>query len=138
MQRQYGSHEERGRFPTTFVAIAAVVLAVVVVLVLVLSYFSSSSSYYGYPYGGGWSGGTVGGTMLIIVPIVIVVLVIIGWVVYRGFGWGGGYGDHCDGHYSHRGSEEERETATEILRRRYAKGEITKEQFEQMKKDLLG
>ncbi|HKZ88130.1 MAG TPA: SHOCT domain-containing protein [Candidatus Bathyarchaeia archaeon] len=26
----------------------------------------------------------------------------------------------------------------EILRRRYAKGEITKEQFEQMKKDLLG
>ena len=83
-------------------------------------------------------GGSTGVTMLIIVPIVIVVLVIIGWVVYRGFGWGGGYGDHWDGHYSHRGSEEERETATEILRRRYAKGEITKEQFEQMKKDLLG
>ena len=119
-------------------AIIAVVLAVVVVLVLVLSYFSSSSSYYGYPYGGGMMGGSTGVTMLIMVPIVIGVLAIIGWVVYRGIGWGGGYGDHWDGHYGHHGSEEERETAIEILRRRYAKGEITKDQFEQMKKDLLG
>ena len=39
--------------------------------------------------------------------------------------------------YGHYESEEERETAKEILRRRYAKGEITKEQYEQMKKDII-
>lgn len=30
-----------------------------------------------------------------------------------------------------------RETPMEILKRRYAKGEITREQFEEMKKDIL-
>ena len=30
-----------------------------------------------------------------------------------------------------------RETPLEILKRRYAKGEITREQFEEMKKDIL-
>jgi putative membrane protein len=138
MQRQYGSHEERGRFPTVFAAIATVALAVVVVLVLVLSYFSSGYTYYGHQGGWGMMGGFMGFPMLIMVPIVIAAIVVIGWVVYRGFGWGGCCGSHWRGHYSHYGSEEERETAMEILRRRYAKGEITKEQFEQMKKDITG
>lgn len=34
------------------------------------------------------------------------------------------------------GGEKKDDGATEILRARYAKGEITKEQFDQMKKDL--
>lgn len=35
-----------------------------------------------------------------------------------------------------RPSEFTRETPLEILKRRYAKGEVTKEQYEEMKKDL--
>jgi putative membrane protein len=39
-------------------------------------------------------------------------------------------------HYSHHYPSRER--AIEVLNERYAKGEISKEQFEQMKKDILG
>jgi putative membrane protein len=136
MQRQYDSHDDRGRFPTTLVAIIAVALAVIIAVVLILSYFFSGYSSYGY----GW-GGMMGGSMLFMFPIGIIILIIIGYVIYRGVWWGGGC---CGGHhghyehYGHYGSDEERETAIEILRRRYARGEITKEQFEQMKKDIVG
>ena len=123
MQGQHGSSQEK-RFPTLFVAIAAVAIAFVVVLILVLSYFSSKYSYYEYPYG--WWG-IMGVMMLFMVPIMIIVLIAIAYVVYRGFRWGG---------YGRYGSDEEKETAMEILRRRYASGEISKEQYEQLKRDI--
>ena len=37
----------------------------------------------------------------------------------------------------HRGEGKESDSALEILKKRYAKGEITKEEYEQMKKDIV-
>ncbi len=47
-------------------------------------------------------------------------------MVFWGWGWRGGYGRGRWGYGDPK----------EILKRRYARGEITKEQFDQMKKDL--
>jgi putative membrane protein len=38
--------------------------------------------------------------------------------------------------FSFKTPEDKSETALEILKKRYAKGEITKDQFEQIKKDI--
>ena len=106
----------------------------------VFAYLSSTNTYYGNGYYGGYGmmGGFGGFSMLFMIPIGLIVLVVIGYVIWRGFGWGGGCcgGGHY-GHYGHYESKEERETAMEILRRRYAKGEIPQEQYEQMKKDII-
>ena len=58
---------------------------------------------------------------------IILLLFIIFWVARWWFwSWNGG----------RRAYREHRDPADEILRERYAKGEITKEQFEQMMQDL--
>jgi putative membrane protein len=132
---------DRGKFPTAIIAIVAAVIAVAVILVAAFAYLSSTNPNYGYGngyYGGGY-GGMMGGFggfgMLFMIPIGLIVLLIIGYVIWRGCGWGGGScgGGHT-GHYSSNGN---RENALEIIRQRYARGEISKEQFEQMKKDVM-
>lgn len=138
MQKQYESYNDSGRFPTALVAVIAVALAVFIAVVLILLYFSSGP-YYGSPYGYGWGGmmgGWMGFPMLFMIPIGIIILIIIGYVIYRGVWWGSGCCGGRYGYYGHYRSDEDRENAMEILRRRYARGEITKEQFEQMKKDV--
>lgn len=137
MQGRYDSHNDSERFPTTLVAIVTVALAVIIASVLILAYFSSNYGYYGYSWRGGMMGGWMGFPMLFMFPIALVILILIGYAIYRDIWWGGGC---CGDHYRHHGhywSDEERETAMEILKRRYANGEITREQFDQMRKDIV-
>ena len=61
--------------------------------------------------------------------MVVVVLIILYLLIVRG-----GFRPPW---WENSGTYPKSETALEILKKRYAKGEITKEQFEQIKKDLL-
>ena len=83
----------------------------------------------GQGYGFGSSSGTwgiVGGiiSLLFFLLIIIGTILLIVWAV-RQFS-----------HQPHQMTQASK--SIEVLRERYAKGEITKEQFEQMKKDLGG
>lgn len=77
--------------------------------------------------GGSW---ILGGLLMIVfwVFVVIMIVGIIRWFTWRGHAGPGGH------MHMHMGGGSDR--PMEILKERYAKGEITKEQFEQMKKDL--
>ncbi len=81
--------------------------------------------YYGYGFGPSF--GIVGGVVhaITVVFVVIVVLFILRRVL-------GGQGVH---HWEDRWTSQ---SGLSILNERYAKGEITKEEYEERKKTLLG
>ncbi|MGE5087815.1 MAG: SHOCT domain-containing protein [Candidatus Levyibacteriota bacterium] len=75
----------------------------------------------GYGWGGGWGFGVVG--MLLWWVLIILGIVLLAKWLYRG-SRGGGQGTA--------------NRAMEILRERYARGEIDKQEFEERKRDLGG
>lgn len=79
---------------------------------------------YGYTNYGGWDYGNMmgwagGGIMMIVFWALFIILIV--WIVRE-----------VSGKHSHLNSS----TALDILKERYAKGEINKEEFETKKKDL--
>ncbi len=87
--------------------------------------------WYGGPWGwnGGWFG--LGGVGMMIIGLLGFVLFVIGIIYVLRWAFNvPRYGDH--GFRKYVGDEE----SLEILKRRYANGEISKEEYERMKKDL--
>jgi len=71
-----------------------------------------------------------------IFPLLMMIIMLI--IVSRIFGPGNFRSPWGQGGDKHKGEEASEETPMELLKKRYAKGEIGKDEFDQMKKDLLG
>ena len=68
-----------------------------------------------------------------IIPIICMIVMVFFFMMFRGRGFKPPWGQNSDRHHS---ESKDSETPLEILKKRYAKGEITKEEFDQMKNDL--
>ncbi len=78
--------------------------------------------------GGNWPGSGMMGYGMVgmgILGLIFSLLVFIGLVLLIKYLWEGG------------GAKKEQESTFEILKKRYARGEINKEEFEEKKKDLV-
>jgi putative membrane protein len=102
-------------FAPALIAIGAIA---VVAVASIYFYHSSPPAYfpwYGwFPFG--W---------FFFIPVIFLVFFAFRWFLWGGWGWGHGW-------YYRQYSD----PAMETLKQRFARGEITKEQFEQMAKDL--
>jgi putative membrane protein len=96
-------------------------IAVIGLLIALSLYFAPwrpggfDYSLFFFPFHFGWLGA---------IFLIFIVFLIAKWLIWP---WRGGYYPH---------PHQQRVDATSIVRERYAKGEITKEQFEQMLRDL--
>jgi putative membrane protein len=97
-------------------------VALIAILIGVSAYLYRSASVVTgfFP----WYGGSPFGWFFFI-PVIFLVFFAFRWFFWGGNGWGhwGYYGQYSD-------------SAMEILRQRFARGEITKNQFDQMARDL--
>ena len=122
MQTTYGEQHRRRGNPFAWAVLAVVLVAVIAFFALLAIHGYPSAppgNYYGYPFLGWWFFFPFG------IFFLFIVLFFVSRLLFWPMGWGWrrrywyGYGD-----------------ANEILRQRYARGEITKDQYEQMKRDL--
>jgi len=88
--------------------------------------------YYGYGPMGYWGAGDIVSHIIVAVVIIAIIIGVLRWVFW------GGTGRHM--RRMQRWQEMKGmlggNSALEILKERYAKGEIDKEEFDQKKKDL--
>jgi len=80
----------------------------------------------------GWGGG-FGFGWIFMLPIMLLFWGLIIWAIFALVRSGSGHG--CGGH-NHEEHEQDN-NALDILKERYAKGEISKEDFDKMKKDII-
>ena len=125
-QTTYDDRHLRARNGFVWAIVALAVLAVLFFLgvAAVHYYYPTTMPYSGYPWFGWWF--FPFGFIFFLIFIFFIFRVLFwglgggrGWRRRYGYGYGYGYGD-----------------AREILRQRYARGEITKDQFDQMNRDL--
>ena len=106
------------------------VLVPISVLAAVAALFIGVSLYFHgappQPYYGGWYWFPFGG--LFFIPVFFLVIFAFRFFWWGSWGWGGG---RQRGWYGYQEDQ-----AVETIRQRFARGEITKEQFEQLKEDL--
>ncbi len=105
-----------------FLIIGGAILAVVVIVLSILDGFTGSR-YGGYGMMGGYGGwmGLMGLFWLVVVGLII-------WAVVSAA--------HRSGEVDPSGHMGGSESALEILKKRYARGEINKAEYEEKKKDL--
>jgi len=68
-----------------------------------------------------------------IIPIICMVVMFFFFMMFRRGGFRPPWEQNSDRHQS---ESKDSETAIDILKKRYARGEITKDEFDQMKKDI--
>jgi putative membrane protein len=98
------------------------IIGVLVVVGLAVAFFFYGPHAVGvYPWYGWW----FPFPLFFIIPVIFLVFFGFRWFLWGGWGWGGRwyYNQYDD-------------RAVEILKERFARGEITKEEFERMAKDL--
>ena len=120
-QTTYGEQHPRRGNPFAWAVLAVVLVAVIAFFAVIAIHGYPGAPpglYYGYPFIGWWFFFPFG------IFFLLIVLFLASRLIFWPMRWGSrrywyGYGD-----------------ANEILRQRYARGEITKEQYDQMKRDL--
>ena len=85
-----------------------------------------------------WGGGMWIFPIIGIIVMLFIVFMIFGRGGFMGGCGGNGHGRHYHDDDRHYMKDSRSESAMDILNKRYAKGEITKEEFERMKKDIAG